>query len=176
MSSDASPLLPYANAWLVIKAGDASTPEMDGSRIVYGSSGDNAGYIFRAYLKLDDARTNYLINTPLANNSTSDSRYTGYILQYTRVNDITLSLPGSGFNNINSPLSLGVIDAGADGRVIFSKQPPDVNDTGWQHAFIEICNGKFRSVGIDETIYESIGGIPITLTVGDFSNTKMLNL
>jgi hypothetical protein len=172
-----SPLLPYANAYLVVTAGSSRVPTLVGSRIEYLSEEPSpSSIIFRAYLKLDDSRTNYLINTPLANNGTIDSRYKGYILQYLRINSTNYPVNSMGFNNISEPLGDDIIDNGLSLRVSFSETIPGYNSSKWQNAFIEICEGKFRSNGIDRTIYESINGIPITLTVGEFSNSKMLNL
>lgn len=173
MATNRSALLDYANGWLVTSNGINQGVSNTDGRLVF-SGGDR--YLFRLYITRDEARTNYLVNTPLANNSSIDLRYTGYILQYYKVsNEYEFGDTLGSLINISVPLSEDMIRSGIRGEVIFTDSAPR-DDVPKYPSFIERSTGKYNSYGIDRLVTQELMGVPIVLTVGENVSSKMLNL
>ncbi len=166
----ASPLLPYANSRILIHS--EGGVEVAGGRIEA-----TAGpiYLIRAFLareqstgtetggvKVPSKRERGVI---LPGGSGESFLYRGYALQYAVVSSTFVlgesSESGLLFNDIQQQLKWML--PGTGGLMKFGNDPV-------MTANIERSSGNYGGQGIDQIIYEEIGGVQIQLTGGDLQN------
>jgi hypothetical protein len=167
-----SPLLPYANGYLLIA--QQGTPSVVQGRITQ-TPGTN--YLVQCYLKRQDSAgtstgADYM---PLQSGSSNGLTgaggqiylYRGYALRYASVgssyNLDTLSLSGLTFAEFNVTNVPSWLRAGIEAR---HRQGAEKS----AYCIIETASGKFGNDAIDDLINENIGGIPLVIRSGQVLN------
>lgn len=167
----ASPLLPYANSRLIIRVEDEVN-------VVNGRI--KATSIYEVLVKCFLKRAQYsgvssgskklplesqLDGRMLPGASGDQFYYRGYALEYANVP------PGWTLNDDESAVSWNPVQTqhvwmlpGTTARVRFGDDPYML------HSTIERSSGIFGGQGIDEIIYQEIGGVQIQLTAGEVQN------
>lgn len=167
----ASPLLPYANSRLIIEVLDDVT--LVNGRLVPAS-------IYSVLVKCFLKRQQYsgvssgsrklplesqLDGEMMPGASGDQFYYRGYALQYANIP------PGTDFSVDESLLTWNTVTGqfqwmtpGQEVRMRFG------NDPIMEYAQIERSSGIFGGQGIDEIIYQEIGGVQIQLTGGELQN------
>ena len=168
----ASPLLAYANSYLLIEAKGA--PTVSNGRIVASSIGR---YLVQCYLTRQDSTgtTTGGDHVPgqlspgdtLPGSSGDVYLYRGYGLRYKAVD--------SGY-----ALGEGLIPSGSWISLLSNTKPQWISGgVSGQHLqgneqvkfmTIERASGKYGGTGIDSTVSVNIGGIPLTIRSGDLLN------
>lgn len=167
----ASPLLPYANSRLIVRVED--NINVVNGRIKATSVG---GVLVKCFLKRAQYSGVSSGSKKLPLESQLDGRmlpgasgdqfyYRGYALEYANVPT------GWAFADDESSLTWHQISIqhqwmlpGAVVKMSFGDDPY------MQHATIERSSGIFGGQGIDEIIYQEIGGVQIQLTAGEIQN------
>lgn len=167
-----SPLLPYANALLVVDATGA--PSIQDGRIVAAQSDR---YLIRCYLSRQDSTgvttgADYYPSQgapgeTLPGTSGVVYLYRGYGLQYTSVAlDYELGIdpvPSTGWTTLSSGSKPVWLAAGAQVQHSQGGEVP-------KYGKLERVTGKFGGSNIDQTISVNIGGIPLVIRSGDVTN------
>lgn len=167
-----SPLLPYANAYLVVTS--QGTPQVENGRVVTTAG---VKYVVQCYLKRQDGSgtttgADYLPTqsnpgTGFPGVSGDVYLYRGYALRYA-------ALP-TGFVDTDAiPTSLAWTTLGstpvpvwmANGARVQHRQGAEQAKYG----MIERGSGKYGGTNIDEIVSQNIGGVPIVLRSGDVIN------
>ena len=167
-----SPLLPYANGYLLLESTGA--PTVSDGRITATVEGR---FLVHCYLTRQDSAgtttgANYVPtkDTPgsvLPGSSGDVYLYRGYALRYAEV-DEEYEL-GDVLPTANSWVSLlsttkpDWLSAGVSGQHLQGGEQP-------KYTVIERATGKYGGTNIDQTVSVNIGGIPITVRSGDLLN------
>lgn len=167
-----SPLLPYANSYLLLESG--GTPEVINGRIVTSSG---ARYVVHCYLKRQDS-TNTTTGADYVPTQTSPGDvlpgvsgdiylYRGYALRYVEVSgtyELGDALPSDGlWVPLLSTTKLDWFVAGSSGKHLQGTEQV-------KYMTIERCTGKYGGSGIDSIVSVNIGGVPLTIRSGDLLN------
>lgn len=167
-----SPLLPYANAYLLATSG--STPQVENGRIV---SSAGTQYIIQCYLKRQDSSGTTTGADSLPSNSSSTGPfqgvggdvflYRGYALRYAPL----LAILG-GEDPVPEPLnwvplaSDAVPSWFADGASVIHRHGSEPVKNG----SVKLVTGKYGGTGIDAIVSQNIGGVPIVVRSGEVIN------
>lgn len=163
-----SPLLPYANAYLVIT--QQGSPEVIDGRVVTTAG---SAYIIECYLKRQDSTgtttgADYLptqtgASTVLPGASGEVYLYRGYALrQATAPTGYDPTADGIPAGAVWGSISGGLLAPGVDCWHIQGVEAP-------KRSRIERSTGKYGGVRIDEIITEYVGGTPIVVRSGDLT-------
>jgi hypothetical protein len=167
-----SPLLPYANSYLLLQSTGA--PAVLSGRII---AGPNGYFVVQCYLTRQDSTgtstgADYLPTqtspgSGFPGTSGDVYLYRGYALRYTPVTaQYTLAdpLPAStvwtNLLSTNKPVWLA---PGISGKHLQGNE--DI-----KYTVVERPTGKYGGIAIDEIVSTNIGGIPITVRSGDQLN------
>lgn len=167
----ASPLLPYANSRLLIRA-ESDVTMVDG-RFVASSTGQ---ILVKCFLKRAQYSGVSSGSKKLPLESQLDGRmmpgasgdqfyYRGYALEYAQVaSNWTLSTAETGLAWLPVTTQLEWMLPGTTVQFRFGDDPFMLT------ASLERSSGIFGGQGIDEIIYQEIGGVQIQLTGGEIQN------
>lgn len=167
----ASPLLAYANSRVLIDGQDIPTI-VDG-RIVTTC---DCKYLVKCFMKRMQSTntTSGSIPVPVPTSRGGEMLpgvrgdkfyYRGYALQYVEigVNDDWLTAPDSAFTWINITQQYAWMLPGREIRMKFGNDPI-------LESKIERSSGRYGGMGIDEIVYNEIGGIEFQVTGGEVQN------
>lgn len=166
----ASPLLPYANSRILIRS--EGGVEVVGGRI---EASTGPIYLIKAFLAREQSAgtSTGSVKVPsrgergsiLPGGSGDSFLYRGYALQYAIVNSTFVlgesSENGLSFSNIQQQLKWML--PGTGGIMKFGDDPI-------MTANIERSSGAYGGQGIDQIIYQEIGGVQIQVMGGDLQN------
>lgn len=162
-----SPLLEFSNSSIIVTSSQGEPGIIDGRYVVNGSS---ERYLVKCYLKrVQASSTDISVGEAYSYRDIRSGGvelyrylYRGYCLGY--------SIISSNFEHgISDETNLVYTDIGVSVPSFLS------NDIGFRRVsirhgeqlivdgYIEIIGGVYGSVGIDEIIYQNIGGVPITV-------------
>lgn len=167
-----SPLLPYANSWLLINIGN--TPSVVNGRVVQSVISYR---IVQCYLKRQQSTGtstggDYVLSQTQANLETGSAGgvvylYRGYALGYIALNTKpdfnTFNVSGSSYTPFNLTNSVPWMTSGVTGLHRQGIEKP-------AHFSFESVGGKFGDLGVDQIVNEAIEGIPIVIRSGQVLN------
>lgn len=166
-----SPLLEQANAYIFLDSQDDVTLVNGRLTVTSGSR-----VVFQAFLKRESSDGGSSVATSVSQGAVmlpgitgQGLRYAGYILRYGVLTGPVDpdELPADGdWVDITAPLAVGTtqevaFQPGRRGQCLIGASER------LQSCVLELTTGKYGGEGIDELLYLEIGGIPVSLVVGE---------
>jgi hypothetical protein len=167
-----SPLLPYANSYLLLES--AGIPTVSDGRITATIEGK---FLVHCYLTRQDSTgvttgADYIPAQASTGNTLPGSSgdvylYRGYALRYAEVDEeyeLGDALPTTiSWVSLLSTTKPDWLSAGVSGQHLQGSEQP-------KYTTVERSTGKYGGTNIDLTVSVNIGGIPVTIRSGDLLN------